>query len=56
MSDRFDFFPAALAQISSGVTSDRMRELAGAGGDRICLGTVARNVKAAEFPTRFKEI
>lgn len=45
-----------MAQISSGVTFDRMRELAGAGGDRICVGTLNRNVKAADFPTRFKEI
>jgi nicotinate-nucleotide pyrophosphorylase (carboxylating) len=56
MSDRFDFFPGAMARISRGVTFDRMRELAGTGDDRICVGTLNRNMKAADFPTRFKEI
>jgi len=46
----------ASLEISGGVTLERVRELAETGVDRISVGSLTKDVKAADFSMRFQEL
>jgi len=46
----------ASLEISGGVTLERVRELAETGVDRISVGTLTKDVKAADFSMRFQDL